>query len=52
MASAILAQTIPTLAVAAIYCLWYRVHLDQLKQARVLRSRVAYMLWCAAEESC
>ena len=44
MASTILAQTIPTLAVAAIYCLWFRAYLEQVRRERTLRERVAYML--------
>jgi hypothetical protein len=51
MAIPILAQAFPTLAVAVIYCLWYRARLDVERRHRTLRERVAYMLWCAAEES-
>ena len=51
MAIPILAQTFPTIAVAVIYCLWYRAHLDVARRKRTLRERVAFMLWCAAEES-
>jgi hypothetical protein len=47
----VLAQAFPTIAVAIIYCLWYRVHLQNLHRSRVLRERVAYMLWCAATEA-
>lgn len=46
----ILAPCVPTLAVAVIYCLWYRVHDFQQRRQRVLRERVAYMLWVAATE--
>lgn len=42
---------VPTLAVAAIYCLWYRAYQVQLRQQRTLRERIAYMLWCAAGEA-
>jgi hypothetical protein len=52
IASAFLAQTIPTLAVAALYCLWYRAHLEFQRRDRTLRERVTYMLWCAAHEAC
>ena len=41
---------VPTLAVATIYCLWMRVQMWQHRRQRVLRERVAYMLWCAANE--
>ena len=46
----ILQASIPTLAVAAIYCIWFRFSLTQRRQERILRERVAYMLWCAAHE--
>jgi len=45
----ILAQAFPTIAVAIIYCLWHRVHILNLRRTQILRERVAYMLWCAAE---
>ena len=47
----ILFQSIPTLAVAAIYCIWFRAYLAQSRKDRVLRERVAYMLWIAAHEA-
>ncbi len=46
-----IAPLVPTLAVAAIYCLWMRTFLTQSRRQRVLRERVAYMLWCAANEA-
>ena len=40
--------SVPTLAVSAIYCLW-QFHGELLRQRnRVLRERVAYMLWVMA----
>ena len=51
MAIPILAQTFPTLAVAVIYCLWYRARLDIVRRQQTLRERVAYMLWCAVDEA-
>lgn len=45
-----IAPMIPTLAVATIFCLWQRVQMMQQKRNRLLRERVAYMLWCAANE--
>jgi len=47
----LLAPYIPTLAVAAIYCLWYRAYDFHKRRQRVLRERVAYMLWVAAHEA-
>lgn len=44
------APLVPTLAVATIYCLWMRAFLTQSRRHRLLRERVAYMLWCAANE--
>lgn len=52
MASAVLLQTIPTLAVASLYCLWFRAYLEHRRRERILRERVSYMLWCAANEAC
>lgn len=45
-----IAPIMPTLAVATIYCLWMRAYMTQTRRQRVLRERVAYMLWCAAHE--
>ena len=39
----------PTLAVSAIYCLWYAYQQEKLRRNRVLRERVAYMLWVTAD---
>ncbi len=43
-----LALSMATFAVSTIYIVWqnYRQVIDRRQQA--LRSRVAYMLWCAA----
>ena len=40
--------SLPTVAVSAIFCVWnaYRHHL--FRRSRVLRERVAYMLWVMA----
>jgi hypothetical protein len=46
-----IAPIVPTLAVAAIYCLWFRAYLFEAHRNRRLRERVAYMLWCAAHET-
>jgi hypothetical protein len=40
--------TLPTLAVTAIYYCWHVLYLDQCRRKRVLRERVAYMLWTMA----
>ena len=45
-----IAPLVPTLAVATIYCLWVRAFLTHSRRQRALRERVAYMLWCAANE--
>ena len=43
--------SVPTLAVSAIYCLW-QFHGELLRQRnRVLRERVAYMLWVLAQQA-
>ena len=43
--------SVPTLAVSAIYCLWH-VHGEQLRRRqRILRERVAYMLWIMASRA-
>jgi hypothetical protein len=46
-----LAPFVPTLAVAAIYCVWFRTYLKEVHKSQRLRERVAYMLWCAAHEA-
>lgn len=40
--------SVPTLAVSAIYCLWYHQAQRQQQRTRVLHQRVAYMLWVMA----
>lgn len=45
-----LSQSIGTLAVATIYCIWRMYTEVRLNQERTLRQRVAYMLWAAASE--
>jgi hypothetical protein len=47
----VLSQTVPTLAVSVIYCLWRWAHNYQVRRERQLRQRVAYMLWMAATEA-
>jgi hypothetical protein len=41
--------TLPTLAVSTIYCLWAAYLRQQSQRRRVLRDRVAYLLWVVAE---
>ena len=48
--SLILAQSVPTLAVAMIYCLWFRAEMHRQGRMKRFRERVAYMLWSAAME--
>jgi hypothetical protein len=43
-------SSVPTLAVSAIYCVWYAYQANKIRRDRVLRERVAYMLWVAAEQ--
>jgi hypothetical protein len=45
-----LLPTLPTLAVSAIYCLWYTCQRARLRQHRVLRERVAHMVWVVAAQ--
>ena len=45
-----LTLTVPTLAVSATYCLWHAYRLVYLRREQQLRSRIAYMLWTAANE--
>jgi hypothetical protein len=40
----------PTLAVAAIYCIWSAYLRARWKYGRTVRERVAYMLWVAADK--
>jgi hypothetical protein len=40
--------SVPTLAVSLIYCCWSTYFRALLRRDRVLRERVAYMLWVAA----
>ena len=47
----IVAQSAPTLAVAMIYCLWFRANLHRQQRFQRLRERVAFMLWTAATET-
>jgi len=46
----VLMQSVPTLAVAIIYCLWRWAYSSQLQRQHVLRERIAFMLWTAALE--
>ena len=49
--SFILAQTLPTLSIAFIYCMWFRAALDRKQRMQRLHERVAFMLWTAAMET-
>ena len=40
--------TLPTLTVTAIYYCWHVLQLERRRRDRVLRERVAYMLWTMA----
>jgi hypothetical protein len=40
--------TFPTLAVSAIFCIWNAYRQARLRRERLLRQRVAYMLWIVA----
>ncbi len=45
----IITFTMPTLAIATVYCLWRGYHVWRLECERVLRERVAHMLWVAVQ---
>jgi hypothetical protein len=40
----------PTLAVAAIYCIWKPYFRAQQKLQQIIRERVTYMLWVIANQ--
>jgi hypothetical protein len=46
----VLTNSIGTLAVASIYCIWRMYAETILQQERVLRERVTYMLWVVAHD--
>jgi hypothetical protein len=39
------------LTIAAIYYAWRDGYVARLRKQRILRERVAYMLWCAANRA-
>lgn len=41
--------TLPTLVVTGIYYFYYVCRREQHRRARVLRERVAYLLWVVAQ---
>jgi hypothetical protein len=42
--------SLPTLAVAVIYCFWNGYRVSLARRERALRHRVAYMLWVMADQ--
>ena len=42
--------TLPTLAVAAVYCFWYACEQARRLKQRRLRERVTWMLWVMAND--
>jgi len=40
--------TLPTIAVSTIYLTWKAGHRERMRREKLLRERVAYMLWVAA----
>ena len=42
-------STLPTLLVTTVYYLWCVYHREWRRRDRLLRLRVAYMLWVAAQ---
>ena len=42
-------STLPTLLVTTLYYFWHVYHREWLRRHQVLRQRVAYMLWVAAQ---
>ena len=43
-----LVPSVAALAVSTIYCLWHSYRLTHERRVRLMRERVAYMLWVAA----
>jgi hypothetical protein len=43
--------SVPTLAVACVYCLWSIYRRSLQARERVLRGRLGYMLWVLATET-
>jgi hypothetical protein len=43
-----LATSMATFAISTIFCLWQAYRQAQERRERVLRERVAYMMWVAA----
>jgi hypothetical protein len=41
---------LPTIVVTSIYYFYHVCRREQLRRARVLRERVAYMLWVIAQD--
>ncbi len=46
-----LTSSMATLAVSAIFCLWKAYCQTHEQRTRMLRERVAYMLWVAADRA-
>jgi hypothetical protein len=44
-------SSVPTLAVSAIYCVWHLYGEQIQRRKRILRERVAYMLWTLANRA-
>jgi hypothetical protein len=42
--------SIPTLAVSTIYCIWKVYFRSQQRLQRLIRERVAYMLWVSTSQ--
>ena len=42
--------TLPTIAVSTLYLTWNVCHQERVRRERVLRERVAYMVWVAANK--
>jgi hypothetical protein len=42
--------SVPTLAVSAIYCIWKAYFRAQQRLQRIIRERVAYMLWVSTSQ--
>jgi hypothetical protein len=48
----LLSLSSPALAIALIYTIWHRYFQYQMHQQRLLRERVAYLLWVVAKRIC
>ncbi len=46
----LIVSNLGALSIAVLYYLWRDVYQARLRRERIKRERVAYMLWCAANQ--